>query len=102
VTVERSVHLTDMRLPREEKTYVLQTPLTLPTVGGPPLDLDVGVRPLLCRYSGDHVTVLTDFLRHAVSMYARDNLTNSRASNCTGHLHVSSRRRGLGSNISAA
>ena len=89
-------------LPREEKSYVLHTPLTLPTNGGPPLDLDAGVRPQLFRYLSGHVTVVTDFLQHALSLNACDKLTNSRAPNCTGHLHVSSQRRGLGSSISAA
>jgi len=59
--------------PREEKTYIRQTPLTLPTIGGPSLDLDVGIRPQLCRYSRSHVTVVTDFLQHAISLYACDN-----------------------------
>jgi hypothetical protein len=68
VTVERSVHLTDMRLPREEKTYVLQTLLTLPTIGGPPLDLEVGVSPQSCRYSGGHVTVIIIVIESVVPL----------------------------------
>ena len=66
--MELSFHLTDISLPREEKTYVLQTPLTLPTIGVPTLDLDLGVRPRLCRYSDGHVIVVTDFLQRAKSM----------------------------------